>query len=87
MCEQNTSTLVSTLKLEDTNFNKNLPENCLKCLIKIAIANLQIFKKISEEHALGPLGPIEPFLFLNLLQINSANKNTLKKSQNLMYPL
>ena len=66
----------ATLKIRGKKFKQNLPENDSKNT-KIAIAACK-FSKIFRGSM--PQTPLEPFLFLNQLQISSAEKNTLEKN-------
>ena len=77
MCEQNAS-LVKHSKLVAKNMNKlslKIVQKTLKWPLQYIY--MQIFKNFSGQHAPGP--PLESFLLLKLLKINSAVKTMLEK--------
>ena len=65
------------LKIGGQNYKQNLPENYSKST-KIAITACK-FSKFSGEPC--PRTLLKPFLFLNQLQISSAEKIRLKKCE------
>ena len=70
------------LRIRVKKFKQSLPENYAK---STKIANTaRNFKKIFRGSM--PPDPPEPFLFLNQLQISSAEKNTLEKDAEIMAP-
>ena len=71
------------LRIRLKKFHQNLVGNCSKST-KLAIAACK-FKKFFRGSM--PPDPLEPFLFLNQLQISSTEKNTLEKNVKIMPPL
>ena len=82
MCEQNSKYLAKHSELG----SKNLNTICLKIFksTKIAITACK-FSKISRGSM--PPDPLEPFLFLNQLQISSAEKIRLTENVEIRPPL
>ena len=83
MCEQNVSYLVKDLELEAKKLNRTCHKNCSKSS-KMAITVSKFLKTFRG--SIPPNPPRAIFLFLNLLQINFPEKNTLKKCKNFMPP-
>ena len=83
MCEQNVSYLVKDLELEAKKLNRICHKNCSKSS-KMAITVSKFLKTFRE--SIPPDPPRAILLFLNLLQINFQEKNTLKKCKNFMPP-
>ena len=83
MCEQNVPYLVKDLELEAKKLNKICHKNCSKSS-KMAITVSKFLKTFRG--SIPPDPPRAIFLFLNLLQINFPEKNTLKKCKNFMPP-
>ena len=81
MCEQNASYLAKHSKL-GSNIQKNLPENYTKST-KIAITAWKFLKFFGRA---CPRTPLEPFLFLNQLQITYAEKIRLKSNMEIIAP-
>ena len=78
MCEQNVSYLAKHSELGSNNLKPNLPENYPENT-KIAIAACKFSKFF---RGACPRIPLQLFLFLNQLQISSAEKKKLKKCGN-----
>ena len=83
MCEQNVSYLVKDLELEAKKLNRICHKSCSKSS-KLAITVSKFLKTFRG--SIPPDPPRAIFLFLNLLQINFPEKNTLKKCKNVMPP-
>ena len=64
------------LRIRGKKFKQNLPKNCSKNT-KMAFA---VYKLLNIFRRACPRTPLKPFLFLNLLQIYPAGKNTLEKT-------
>ena len=71
------------IRIRVKKLKRNLPEKCSKST-KMAITACK-FSNIFRESM--PSDPPEPFLFLSLLQISSAEKTTLEKNVEIMPPL
>ena len=82
MYEQNASIFGEALRIRVTKCKQNLPENYSKST-KIVITASK-FSKIFGVAC--PRSPLEPFLFLNQLQISSVKKIRSKKMWKLWSP-
>ena len=69
---------VGLIRIRVKRFKQNLPNECSKSN-KIAITACNISKLFPTLP-----DPLEPFPFFNLLQISSAEKNTLEKNVEIM---